>query len=87
MPSLCSDESELQGVFHTVGLVFSTQSGKPDPVVDALRAVVMSDIQHDSVFSTVKKKSGCDVAYQEFSAPPPTPHGCGVHFCDGRDAL
>lgn len=87
MASVRPDESELNRVFNALRLVFAAQAGKSDPVVDALRVVVMSDVQHDTLFSTVKQKPGGDIAYQEFRATPPPPCGCGIHFCDRGDAL
>lgn len=56
MASVRPDESELNRVFNALRLVFAAQAGKSDPVVDALRVVVMSDVQHDTLFSTVKQK-------------------------------
>lgn len=75
MASVRPDESELNRVFNALRLVFAAQAGKSDPVVDALRVVVMSDVQHDTLFSTVKQKPGGDIAYQEFRATPPPPCG------------
>lgn len=56
MTSVGSDEPEFQRVLDALGLVFSAKTGKADPVIDALSAVVMSDIQHDAVFSALKQK-------------------------------
>lgn len=44
MPSLCTDEAELHGVFNAVRFVLATESGKSDSVIDTLRTVLVPHI-------------------------------------------
>lgn len=62
MPPVSPDEAELKGVFNSIGLGLPAQACKADPVVDALGAVFMPDVEHDRFFPEVEEKPRSDLS-------------------------
>lgn len=51
-----ADETELEGVLDGVGLVLATKACEADAVVHALRAVLVSDIEHDGLLAHIEQQ-------------------------------
>ncbi len=46
-----ADEAELEGVLDGFGLVLAAETSEADAVVHALRAVFVSDVEHDGLLA------------------------------------
>ena len=57
MSPVRSNEAKLQGVFDSIWLGLAAQAGVSDPVVDALGAVFVADVEHDRFFSVLEEQS------------------------------
>ncbi len=49
-------EADLDGILHAIRLGPATQACEADPVVDALRAVLVPDVEHNGLFSEVEEQ-------------------------------
>lgn len=56
MSPVGANEAELEGVLNGVGLVLATEAREADAVVHALRAVFMSDVEHDGLLAHIEEQ-------------------------------
>ena len=71
MSPISSDKAELERVLDGIRLGLAAQTCEAHPVVDALGAVFVADVEHDGLFSEVEEQPRDQCA--PFVSFPPIP--------------
>ena len=58
MSPISSDKAELERVLDAINLFIAAKTSKPDAVIHLLGAVLVPDIEYDTLFSAVEQESG-----------------------------
>ena len=56
MSPVCANEAKLEGILDAIRLGLAAQACEADPVVNALRAVLVPDVKHDGLFAEVEQE-------------------------------